>query len=722
MTMTNRGIITAGQLFVLLFISRAIVTITYSPELSSGDAMWSHLLSAMLAFPLTLIMLIPTLLLQKLNRNMSILEYGEYIFKRLSIIISLFYAVYFIMTCGYGIALYNKFLSLGVNGEAPIFAVAAAVLIASCYGAFKGIEAIARASGLILIGLIATVLLLVFALTPSIDSENYRTVLSVGYDSVYNGTSLMLSRMSCIPAIAVLYPIVKGNISKGSVLWCSSIFILVMVSIILVTGSLGDYLSNSIFPVYQAAKTVNIGFLQRLDALFIGLWTAGLFCRLSLFLYLFALCIGKAFGKRASRFAIIVGGAAVFVFGILTANEGFTSFIFNSTFWLWLTLSAAVFIPIFLLICYAIKSGRRKNKTLKKSGLKMLILTIGIGLSVLTFSGCMSRAELNEKIIIEGIGIDKLNNEYTLTAMILNIESSEENLPPKLISVSGSSVAECFDNISRSTGRQVMLSDNRFIAMNENAARIADEVLMYFNNSFEARPDVLLYVTEGNTSDMLDNEKILDTMTAEDIAMIGGKYSNGTVKACEYKEYLAAYNSGIYDVSVPILKLDKDKSHISPDGAALFRKGRMSGIVTANEAVILNILTDNISGAVISLDDEKNTPIKITESKFEDNLSYKNNVFTYSKKLNISFEFPQENEKKPANNQELIKKAESFLENLSYKTAEKALKIYGSDIFKIGKKAQNGFYYDFEKLDDWHESLKSVKLDFQIISAVSAPK
>ena len=711
---TNRGMITAGQLFVLLFISRAIVTITYSPELSSGDDMWNHLLSAMFAFPLALIMLIPTLLLWKMNHNMSVLEYGEDIFKRFSIIISLFYAVYFIMVCGYGIALYNKFVSLGVNGEAPVFAVAVAVLVASCYGAFKGVEAIARASGLILIGLIATVLILIFALTPSINTENYRTILSTNYNSTYNGTVLMLSRMSCIPAIAVLYPIVKGNIAKGSVLWCSSVFILVMISIILVTGSLGDYLKNSVFPVYQAAKTVNIGFLQRLDALFIGLWTAGLFCRLSLFLYLFALCIGKAFGKRASRFAIIIGGAAVLIFGTVTADMGFTSFIFNINFWLWFTLASAVFVPTFLLICYAVKSSGKKNKTRKKSGAKALILTIGIGLTVLTFSGCMSRAELNEKIIIEGIGIDKEDDKYILTAMVLNIESAEEALPPNVVSASGNSVAECFDNISRNTGRQVMLSSNRFIAMNKEAAKIADEVLSYFNNSFEARPDALIYVTEGNTANILSNEKILDTMTAEDIAMIGGDYSDGTVKACEYKEYKASDNSGIYDVSVPILMLDESKTRLIPDGAALFRKGKMSGILSINESVILNILSDNINGAVISLDDDKSTPIKISSAKSENNLSYINNVFIYSKNLAVSVELPQGDNFNNLQNKKLLEQVEKFLKRSCSETAEKAIKTYSSDVLRIGKKAQNGFYYDFEKIKDWHEALKSVKLDFAV--------
>lgn len=354
--MNNRGMITAGQLFVLLFISRVIVTVTYSPQLSSGDDMWSHLISALISFPLTLLMLVPVLLLRRQNASMSVLEFSEDVFKRFSVIIILFYAIYFLLVCGYGIALYNKFISLGVNGETPVFAISAAVAVASCYGAFKGIEAMARASGIILVGLFATVLLMLCGLLPSTDTENYRSVLSVSGESVYSGTVLMLSRMSCIPALAVLYPIVKGNISRGSVLWSSFVFITIMLFIILVTGSLGDYLKYSIFPVYQAAKTVNIGFLQRLDALFIGLWTAGLFCRLSLFMYLFALCVGKIFGKKASRIAIVLGSAAVIIFGAVTADMGFRSFIFSKDVWLWLTITAAVIIPLVLLIIYKIKS------------------------------------------------------------------------------------------------------------------------------------------------------------------------------------------------------------------------------------------------------------------------------------------------------------------------------------------------------------------------------
>ena len=65
-------------------------------------------------------------------------------------------------------------------------------------------------------------------------------------------------------------------------------------------------------------------------------------------------------------------------------------------------------------------------------------------------------------------------------------------------------------------------------------------------------------------------------------------------------------------------------------------------------------------------------------------------------------------------NKKLLEEVEKFLKKSCCETAEKAIKTYNSDILRIGKKAQNGFYYDFEKIKDWHEALQSVKLDFSV--------
>ncbi len=347
---------------------------------------------------------------------------------------------------------------------------------------------------------------------------------------------------------------------------------------------------------------------------------------------------------------------------------------------------------------------------------KVIFLATAICAVMLTFGGCMSRSELNDKLIIEGIGIDKANDRYSLTVMTLNTESTEEVLPPEVINVSGKSVSECFENISRDTGREILLSDNKFIIMDKFAAEQADEVLSYFNSSFEARPDILLYVSDESTKKLLQNENVLKSMSAEDIAMIGGEYSGGTVRSCRFKEFKASDNSGLYDVSVPVLTLSEDKSRIIPDGSALFENGKMSGSISADESVVLNILSDDGDGAVISMSDDKgeSIPVEIVSLKSENGLRLDGGKFIYSENLNMTIDIHRNDGEALLKNKKFLGEIEEFLEESCSRTANKVVKTYDSDILKIGKKAQNGFYTEFSKISDWHEELKSVGFRFNV--------
>lgn len=341
---------------------------------------------------------------------------------------------------------------------------------------------------------------------------------------------------------------------------------------------------------------------------------------------------------------------------------------------------------------------------------KLAMALTGAVVLGINFSGCMSRAELNDRVIIEGLGLDREGDEYSLTVMVLNTESSEEVMPPKVISTSGGSVLECFENLARNTGKEIMLSDNRFIIINKAAAERADEVLSYFDGSLEARPDTLLYVAEG-AGELLSNEDVLEAMSAEDIAMISGEYSSG-VTPCDYKEFKASDSSGIYDVSVPILRLNDDGSRIVPDGSALFKNGRMSGTMTEEETKILSILSDNADGTVINMaaEDGKKIPIEIVSSSSDSGVSFENDNFIYAKDIKVEVKLPQGS----TPDKKLLTEIEEFLKESCIKTVEKATKTCDSDILRIGKKAQNSYYTEFTKLTDWHEELKGVKLKFTV--------
>lgn len=717
--MSNRGIITSGQLFVLLYISRAIVTITYSPMLINGDSMWQHLLSALISLPLTLIMLVPVILLYKHDSKMSVLEQSQDIFKGFSYVIIILYALYFLLVACYTMTVYNVFLTEAVNNELPLVPIAIAVLTASCYGAFKGIEALARASGIILVGIILTMLLMIIALSQSIDTTNYRSVLEADTASVTNGCALMLSRMACIPALGVLYPVIKGKVARGSVVFTAAVYITILVFIILVTGSLGDYLKYSVFPVYQAAKTVNIDFLQRLDALYLGLWTTGLFCKISLFLYLVSLCIGKAFGRSASRYSIVIGGAIVFLVSILLSKDKFSSPMFNTVTWLWVTLSFGFFFPLLLYICVKVKSGRGKHTSkasLKKAGkaLKVFSVVFCAVIAAFSFSGCIPKTHLNERLIVEGIGIDKHDDKYTLTLMLMNTDIDEQNPPPGVMTTQGYTVAEAISNAFQNTGKEVLLSHNKFIIMNESAAENASAALSYFDADFEARPDIYLYVTPNKAADIVANEKILSSMTADDIASISQSTSVQTaVSSCRLMDFVSSLNNGYYDVCIPIIEVSGDKAAVEPNGSAVFKSGKLEGIISADETLAYKLMTESVQKTCINIVTDKGKTIAVSLSDSKADISTKLSGDRIVANINVKLTAGTPTHKS-ADNSEVISKTEDYIENICTTALQKSYSRYNSDILKIGKrviKDNPGFFEGINKVSTYPKDiLFSVKI------------
>ena len=57
--MEKRPCISVGQMFSLLFISRMVITITYGTLLIGDSDIWDHLISAVLSFLATFIIILP---------------------------------------------------------------------------------------------------------------------------------------------------------------------------------------------------------------------------------------------------------------------------------------------------------------------------------------------------------------------------------------------------------------------------------------------------------------------------------------------------------------------------------------------------------------------------------------------------------------------------------------------------------------------------------------
>lgn len=357
--------ITVSQLFIMLIISRVILNLTYNPFVSSESTIWDHVISLSLSFIINFLLMIPIYILYKRDSKMTIADHSTSCFKKLGTIFILIYAAYYLFVCCYTLSLFNVFISNVMDPSLSITTLSIAIILTSCYGAFKGLEGLARASSIIMFIILTSIIFLIIAIFSKIDMLNYAPFLYQKSDQLVNYTLFSLSRMSCIPAMGMLLPFVKGNVKKGMISWNIIVHSTLILLILVMIGTLGEYSKIHIFPIYAVTSIAEIGTFRRLDALYLGIFTAALFVKISLFLYLFSLSISKTFNNKVGKASIFLGGTFVAIIGITFSNiENLKQLFYDTPFVLTFTLVTAVILPTLLLI---VKFIKRKDVKLEKN-------------------------------------------------------------------------------------------------------------------------------------------------------------------------------------------------------------------------------------------------------------------------------------------------------------------------------------------------------------------
>lgn len=356
---TNKPVITTGQLFGMLFISRMIVNMTYNPSTTGGESMWDHVLSCAISFVLTFLMVIPVYILCNLRGGIDIANISYLLLGKIGGIICFIYTLYFIFVAIYTLSMFNSFVSNVMSPKTPLLTLSFAVVIVASYAACKGIEGIARASFFILVLVVIAIIFIILALIPQVDVRNYPAFMYDGSSQTINGVILMFSRTSCIPAMAMLLPLSKGNKKTGIIIWNISVYLTIAILITVIVGSLGDYLKTQSFPIYTATCIAEMGILRKLDALYLGIWMTGLFVKISLFIYLASSCVKKVYRKRSFKMSASIIGLLIAILSFYASNSSkIISYFYNINIIAIFTLITAVIIPLFLIIVNLLKSRR----------------------------------------------------------------------------------------------------------------------------------------------------------------------------------------------------------------------------------------------------------------------------------------------------------------------------------------------------------------------------
>lgn len=367
----------------------------------------------------------------------------------------------------------------------------------------------------------------------------------------------------------------------------------------------------------------------------------------------------------------------------------------------------------------------------------------------LFLTGCWDRRELNELAITLAFGIDKVEDEYQVTAQVvvpseISMKTSTGRSPVTLFQANGETVYEAIRKMTKNSPRKIYPGHLRMIVIGEELAEEGiGESLELLSRDLEVRSDFYVVIAKDKTA-----AEILNITTTLE-AIPANKMFN-TLKTSE--EAWAATNGIILDELIADLTSEgkeavltgilvtgnqeigtskQNVESITPsarivyDHLAVFKKDKLVGWLTERESIGYNDITNSVKNTVTAISCPKEGKVsieiiqlhsdvkgKINKGKPEVdvNIKVKGNVGDVECQINLS-------EQKTI--VELEKITEKKMEDTINQTIETAQKQYESDIFGFGEAIHRSNPKEWNKIkEQWDEEFTeltaNVKVDVKL--------
>lgn len=310
----------AGQLFFLIFLSRIVLTLTYS--ISSGghtvnNADWL----AAIFMPLVLLVIaIPSGLFLSVSNNQDICSFSYTLHPFVGKTVSVLYSALFFILAYTPVARFSFFVTSAMQPEQGNWFFPILIFLPVCFAAVKGVQAIVRTGAVFAVVSMVAIGVIVLALLPRFDRFNIYSPLYDGWGEVGHSLTLMLSNSLELSMILMLAPMVRGSIKKAYLCYAVLAPVVLFGVLFTVVAVLGDYANLQLFPFYSVAGIARIGELTNLSALEASVWIVGVYVKSSMYLYLSHRCLCRIVPDRYRTIALCVLSAAGVVVAALSSE------------------------------------------------------------------------------------------------------------------------------------------------------------------------------------------------------------------------------------------------------------------------------------------------------------------------------------------------------------------------------------------------------------------
>ena len=257
-----------------------------------------------------------------------------------------------------------------------------------------------------------------------------------------------------------------------------------------------------------------------------------------------------------------------------------------------------------------------------------LVVILAVILAIFTFSeNEIYKKDIRNRLVIQGIGIDlEDDGTYTVTLQAIDTNSSEASSaegasqpPLKAYELTGDTVYTAIKSVTEKEGKIPLYSQNRIILIGKSITKEKmDDVIDFFVRDVEVGSTVYIGAAEKTAGEILTAKNGKELISAENLEnSIASFEYDAKIFATQLYELINRYNSGTKDFALPLFSLqekDNEKS-VEITGTALFDNTKYREVISKNETVYLNMLSDEVYNTAIAFDGGKGTRVSLNVVK-----------------------------------------------------------------------------------------------------------
>lgn len=322
----EEGFINGRQGAILLWFSVLPTAIIFLPALlarrAQQDAWLAVIVAVLLTLPLAMIIYFLTLRFP----HQTIFQYSETILgKVLGKSVSLFYVLALIQLNAVILREFSEFLVTAVMPETPLIVFTVTIVAVAVYAARNGVEVIARAAEFIMPLLVVFFGIVLALVTPQMSLRNLFPLLEGGIKPVLAGVIVSWGFTGEIVVMTAISGFINPpqGVKVSLAVGLAGIFFFLTLTVLSGVMVFGAAEAGRLtFMAFSLARLISIAnFLERIEVLFMAIWVAGVFIKVTVNIYIAALGLATVTNLTEYRPLCAPLAALMVVLSVLLFNN-----------------------------------------------------------------------------------------------------------------------------------------------------------------------------------------------------------------------------------------------------------------------------------------------------------------------------------------------------------------------------------------------------------------